>query len=327
MTALIGRCTNTIGSLLDRINALRRTSNTVWAACTGRPLSSFKDFFSPMQAMGIIPDFVIIRHAYIFQLTRLGFIPHLLWNVQTRFLVLSNALRVRSAVDDWHDMITGGALGVTTVRRGKDRLCLRFDSEESASVAADMLTEKVRGYPHLRVFKYLMEVDVRAVPFTKGLAVSELARHLEIDSDHILAIGNGHNDISMLDNGVAALTGCPANSEPEVMEVVNKRGGHIATKRSLTGVMEILNAYINDEVVSELPSWFRSPSQSRNPRTGKSSHDRHKKRRVARIWLMLAVFYCVLLVFASFEIMPFSGIIMKPFDLVISGIGRLLTLF
>lgn len=311
----------------DRVNELRRHNNAVWVACTGRSLHSFWDFFSSMRTMGLMPDFVVIRHAFIYGLTRFGYLPHIFWNLHIHYQQWSTQFYVRHAIDEWHRMITGGTLGVKTLRREKNRLCLQFNSEESAVVAADMLRERVKPYRHLKVFKYYHEVDVKAVPFTKGLALRELSEHLGLKPQNVLAIGNGHNDISMLERGVARYTGCPSNSEAEVIETVHESGGHVAAGRTLSGVMEILEATLKDTVSSDLPEGWVPPAQSPNPdsrRHHKQNNPRLVRRRTK--WILGGMVYAVLVVFASFEIIPGSEIITKPFALMAIVVEKILSL-
>jgi HAD superfamily hydrolase (TIGR01484 family) len=312
----------------EKINDLRRTNNIIWVACTGRSLSSFRDFFSPMRMMGIMPDYVIVNHAYIYVIGKYGYMPHLLWNLRIRYLIWASQLYVSEAIDEWHEMITAVSLGVSTIRRKKDRLCLRFDSEESATVAAELLKERVKPFRHLQVFKYLMEVDVRSVPFTKGLAVSELASHLKIPASEILVIGNGHNDISMMYRNIAHHVGCPANSEDEVIETVHNVGGHIAKSRSLGGVLEILEAYQTGTVCSDLPADWVPPTKRYNPSLGRSPKERRKKVHAGKIWLLIIVLYVVLTVFATFHLIPFvSDLIAKPFKLFLKLVEKILIFF
>jgi hypothetical protein len=276
--------------------------------------------------MGITPDFVIVRHAYIYSLTRFGYVPHTFWNLRIRYLLWVNESRVRRAISEWHRMIRGAFLGVKTVRRSGSELCFRFDSEESVEVAAGLLREKARPYRQLQIFKYVREVDVRSVPFTKGLAVSELARHLGIRRDHILAVGDGHNDISMLNGDVAKLTGCPVNADPEVMEVVHKSGGHIAKGRSLTGVLEIMNAYATDTVCSDLPDDWQEPSERYNPNARRSIRKPMNRRSLTSVFVFVGSVYAALLVFASFDLIPFSKALMKPYGLLEELIEKLFNL-
>lgn len=313
----------------EKLQQLRSNQRTYWVACTGRTRRSFNDFFNPMRAMGLEPDFIIIRHAYIFARTKVGYIPRVFWNLHICHLILQHRRFAREALQHWREMITGAAFGVRTVDRRRDRLRLQFDSDESASVAGQTLREKLEPYKHMKVFTYLREVDVRPIPFTKGLAVRELARHLNIAPEHILTIGNGHNDISMFSPDVAMLTGCPANSEAEVMSAVHDGGGHVAKQRSLTGVMEILDAHMTGTVKADLPAqWMPTPQLSNPHRQSQSSRSRMNtgKRESATICLVIGIVYATLLVFAYFGIVPFSEYVLKPYKLLTTGVQRLLEL-
>jgi hydroxymethylpyrimidine pyrophosphatase-like HAD family hydrolase len=307
----------------DKINELRRRYNTVWVVCTGRTMETFREFFTPMRMMGSVPDFVIIRHAYIYGLTRFGYMPHLFWNLEIRYLLLMSDLNTREVIDEWEEQICHSSIGVTTVKKRRDRLWLRFDCDEAAGAAADMLKAKLRPYHHLQVFKYLKEVDVRPVPFTKGLAVSELAQHLGIGRDAVLAIGNGHNDISMLDGRIAKLTGCPANSEAEVLETVHRTGGHVATGNSLAGVNEILDAYMTDTVKSDLPATWENPTTMPYDKPRRLERQRQKRPRVLNPWLAALMGYMILLALASFGLIPFSRWIMWPFTFMVDLIAKI----
>jgi len=62
----------------------------------------------------------------------------------------------------------------------------------------------------------------------KGSSLAELARLLEIPRSDVLAIGDHHNDIPMLDGSAAAMVACPANAVDEVKEVVRSAGGYVS---------------------------------------------------------------------------------------------------
>jgi hypothetical protein len=276
-----------------------------------------------MQAMGLVPEVVVVRHAYIYTRGKRGYYPHLLWNLRILIMLWVDRLCARRAIAEWHSLITRATHGVRTVRRKRDRLWLRFNSEEAAEYAAHELEQRVKEFRHFRVFRYRREVDVRSVPFTKGMAVKELARHMGVAREHILAIGNGHNDISALDGGVAKFVGCPANSEPEVMEVVHEAKGHIASGRSLSGVVEILDAYANGVVSNDLPVWWENPSEGDNPWPNHSRRSEARRRKRVRSMALAAVAgYTVLIVFASFGIVPGADAITRPYRAVVSVCER-----
>ena len=62
----------------------------------------------------------------------------------------------------------------------------------------------------------------------KGSALAELARLLGIPREEVLAIGDHHNDIPMLDGNAAAMVACPANAVGEVKDVVTAAGGYVS---------------------------------------------------------------------------------------------------
>lgn len=312
----------------EKINELRKKNNTMWAVCTGRSFRSFQAFFAPMRMMSIVPDFIIVNHAHIYSLIHLKYIPYLFWDLQINFLIRANQWNDRKIINDCYKNIRRSFLGVKIIRKRKDRLWLAFSSEKSASIAADLMREKIKDCERLKVFEYIREVDLMSIPFAKGLAVMELARHLAVEPENILAIGNGYNDISMFDSNIAKLAGCPSNSEAEVMAAVNKAGGHIAGKQLLAGVMEILDAHLTDTVCSELPEGWDAPSKGYSTRPkGSSSRSRRHRRSAVGVWVFVGAVYATLLVFANFGLVPFSRIIIKPYRLLLSLLEKIVGAF
>jgi len=302
----------------DKIQEFQMTKNAAWAVCTGRSRESFRHVFESMRLIGIVPNYLIIRHAYIYSLTRFGYMPHFTWNLRTRHLLWMERLRVCNVLEECCDMAAGSASRGGCIRRTKNWARMRFDSEETTASVANMVREKIKPYRNLRMLKFVREIDIRLVPFTKGLAVSELARHIGIGKENVLTIGDGHNDISMFDANVASYTGCPVNAEPEVMEIVFERRGHIAKSRFLTGVVEILDAHTTGTVCSDLPDGWKKPELRENPSSNHIHHGRHESHVVRNITCLVATLYVVLMVFASFKMIPhLSGPIMMPIRLLV----------
>lgn len=316
------------------LDLLRRKYGALWVVSTGRSLHSFERVFSAMRLMDILPDYVIVRHAYIYRRTKSGrYRPHHSWNFQIRYHIWSSRLYIKDALNSWYQMILDTVDSVTTVYHRRNRLCLRFDSETEADTVAAILRKKAKGFKYLRVFQFSQEVDVRMVPFTKGLALGELADRLGIAPANILAIGNGHNDISMLDGRSARMTGCPQNAETDVMAVINTSRGHIAERKLLGGVIDVINAYLNDSVNSELPDWWQDTRLQKNPKSSGRymNHPpkarRRKRKKITAIVLVLAILYAVLLVFANFGVLPGSGLIRKPLVLFMNLLMKIIDLF
>ncbi len=312
----------------DHVNEMRHESGAVWVACTGRRLRSFLRFFRPISAMGLLPEYVIVRHAYVLKLTRWGYRPRIRWNLHILSHLWIGKRHLRHALREWHAQLTGMCTGVTTVARRPDRLCLRFDRIEEAQAGEEMLRTRASSQGHVSIMRHQRDVEVRLVPFTKGIALESLARHLDITRDQILAIGNGQNDISMLSGEVAGCIGCPANAEVDVMQVVHEAGGHISGKRVLAGVLDIIDTYRTGTPDSQLPEWWQTRSEAHRRRAMRKAvqnpKGKHHRHRFHRLILLGAVGYGVLLAFANFGLLPMSHLIMKPLDLLVQLIEFLL---
>ena len=307
------------------IDEVRREEGAVWAACTGRTMDSFLKFFGPMKTMGIMPDYVVANHAYIFQRTRFGYLPHVFWCLQIHRHIRQNARRARRMLDEVGRSLRGISHGVRMALREPGRLRLRFDSEESAKAALEHVKQRLDSMPDLEAERELSEIEIHTLPYTKGLAVSELARHLRLRRDQTLTIGNGENDLSMLTGSVAAYVGCPANSDPVVIEAVHAAGGHISDKSTLAGVLDILQAVRTGEIRSGLPAHWGTMRQSRGsferrPR----ARSRKRQRTRTTVLLVTAVAVITILVFASFGLLPLSGLIMKPVNIFLRLVEKVL---
>jgi HAD superfamily hydrolase (TIGR01484 family) len=307
-----------------KIDELRTHYRTFWVVCTGRSLRSFNSVFLPMRTFGIVPDYVIARHAYIYEKIRVGYKPHWLWNIQVLHLQGQDMWRVRRAIPRLRRAVLSRNPFARVVFQNAMRICFKFDDDGAANFGAEIIHREAKPYKHLQVFHHLREVDVRTVPFTKGLAVTELARHLGVPPGQILVVGDGHNDISMMEMHPAIRTACPSNAAAEVIETVHRTGGHIAGTRSLGGVMDILTAYESGAINSRLPDNWQVSRNTANPLTPPIRAQNRLRQGLFGFVLFMAVLYTTLVVLASFGVIPGGAVIMKPYLAFISLLERLI---
>jgi hydroxymethylpyrimidine pyrophosphatase-like HAD family hydrolase len=290
----------------------RQTAGCIWVISTGRRLRDFQRIFLPLRSFGIIPDFIVTRHAYIFERKTWGWFPHVLWNLKILELQIRNRIHARRVIPRLRRLIARHIPFVRVPRQNSYRICFRFNDLDNAMRGDELLSEAVRPYPYLQVFRYRNEVDVYRVPFTKGLSLMELARKVGVVPANILAIGDGHNDISMMDPSIAGHCACPSNAAPEVIEMVNLHGGHIARQPHLAGVVEILHAFENNTVDSRLPdNWIASPDLD-NPRSSRPQPSNHRRTGWVSFALFLVTIYMTWAVFAYYGFAPLRQTILKP---------------
>ncbi len=77
----------------------------------------------------------------------------------------------------------------------------------------------------------------------KGSALAELSRLLGIPRGEVLAIGDHHNDIPMLDGSAAGMVACPANAVGEVKEIVRAAGGYVSRHPWGEGVADAIRHF------------------------------------------------------------------------------------
>lgn len=79
----------------------------------------------------------------------------------------------------------------------------------------------------------------------KGNALQAFADAVGLLPDHILAVGDHFNDMSMLDGRVARMTGCPANSIPAVQEAVRRANGFVSSRPLADGTIDVIAYYLD----------------------------------------------------------------------------------
>jgi len=302
----------------DRIRQLRTTYGLLWVVCTGRSLAGYKYIFRPMRQFGISPDFVIVNHAYIFECKKWGYLPHWIWNLRIRWLEWNDEFAVRRALPKIRKAVLAQNPFARVLVSNGHRLCFRFDDESAAEFGAEVLRREVRPFKHLQMFQSPGEISVRVIPFTKGVAVMELARHLGVVNSQILVVGDGHNDISMMELKPSCYTACPANAAPEVVATVHRTHGHIASERNLNGVMEVLAAYEQGQLNNKLPEDWTESDTPVMPRT----HSHGIRGVMGTSILLSLVLYTTLLVVASFIKFPGRELILKPYYFAIECIYK-----
>ncbi len=88
--------------------------------------------------------------------------------------------------------------------------------------------------------------------FSKGRLLSAYAETAGVMKDNIIAIGDGLNDLTMLDGSVTGRVGCPANASREIVAAVTAAGGVVADREGPDGTLQILRHYLDQERMGEV---------------------------------------------------------------------------
>lgn len=256
----------------------------------------------------------------------MGYVPCLWWNVQILMRLVFYPLKARRVLDAWYEDTVRRFDRMRTLIRTEHHLRMRFNTAEEADSVMTTLRQALVAYRHLRIVRKDVEVEIRPVPFIKGLVLHELCEHLNLGARDVLAIAHGRSDLSLVDNGVAVYCGCAANADPRILHAVHEAGGHVARSKSLDGAIEVIRAYRGGQVLSDLPSEWRVPKKEMSLPERPWSNPR-RRRIVLRSVALAISLYLVLAVFATFELVPMSDLILKPCRMIATGVGKILSLW
>jgi len=227
-----------------QLRQLRQSCGTRWAMVTGRHVAAMPMVLNEMMMHGLIPDFMVMEDARIYRRRGVRFRPFWWWNftiwVRRRRQLARHRQRVRVL------MAAIEAEFPQAVSMGGKRLIdlwYEFDADGAAEAVERRLQEHFAGESDFFVFRWGREVCLAPTAGTKGEAVRRLAAELGAPIRDIFTIGDGQNDLSMLDPTAAGLPACVANAQPEVHAAVRRANGFIASAQAIAGVVEALKFY------------------------------------------------------------------------------------
>lgn len=116
-------------------------------------------------------------------------------------------------------------------------------TDEELDVICSFIDTHSRKFPDIGYHRNGIYLRFSHSDYSKGTALSELARLLGLDAARCFAAGDNHNDLSMLDPRHARMIATPGNGLPPVKAHVLRHGGFVATRPASEGMIEALGHY------------------------------------------------------------------------------------
>jgi len=116
-------------------------------------------------------------------------------------------------------------------------------TEEEVDMIAAFIDTHARQFPDIGYHRNGIYLRFSHSGYSKGTALSELARMLGLDASRCFAAGDNHNDLSMLDPRHARMIATPGNGLPPIKAHVERHGGFVAKKFASEGMIEALGHY------------------------------------------------------------------------------------
>ncbi len=210
------------------------------AIATGRP---YKDTIRFLTDNGLHPEdgypyALVCNEREIYFLRDGAFRSWEPWNgdaYDREFSLLPTTLQVISTAADEHSIEF--LVNNNFMQRDRGFVETFFSSPEAAIASLPLFAEKLKGHP-LKPVRNGRLIAFRWEKIGKDLMLEKVVQELQVQPHEILAVGDSHNDMGMLQCFNAATT---QNADDEVKRLVREKNGMVAASPFSLGVAEILS--------------------------------------------------------------------------------------
>lgn len=219
-----------------------KSQGAAWVVNTGRSLSQTLEGIA-QHHLFMLPDYIIAQECEIY---RPGFFKPWKdfgsWNSRARrahdhfvdkHRLFLNEMREHVEQNTRAEFLMGdlGQVGIVAVDEPElDEIC-------------EVINVRTARDPDIGYHRNGRYLRFTHSSYSKGTALQELARMIGVPRERIFAAGDNHNDLPMLDAGVAGNIACPVNALDPVKAHVQAHGGYLATRPASEGMMEALEHF------------------------------------------------------------------------------------
>lgn len=236
------------------ITALRSMSarGIVCVTATGRPFEFQRELFEAAAigaGSGVITGLICDEREIYFDVDG-QYQPHASWNnlVRERWIDVY-PVAMEMLVEAEHESTRRGfevrRLHLDDVSFSRGLPSLVFESPANAIAIESWIEQELAGrddHP-LTTNRNVRLVQVFDRKVGKGVVLAELAKHLGIEREHVLALGDSSNDYTMLDGRFGFQCATFDNAEDKLKGMVTSVGGYVAKAPAGLGVVEAFTAY------------------------------------------------------------------------------------
>lgn len=209
-----------------------------WVINTGRDLASLTQALTDA-GVSIQPDYLVLIEREIHINEGARFVGLTEWNAaclrdhaELFALVRPDVPRLKGWVNT--------RFGATVYEDAYSPFCVIAENNGDADVIHDFLNDYCRCVPQLNVVRNDVYARFSHTAYSKGTALAELTRRLELGADQVFAMGDHYNDLPMLSRHLARWLAAPRNAVQEVKETVRRQRGFVSAFSHGEGVAEAL---------------------------------------------------------------------------------------
>lgn len=228
-----------------------------WCANSGREYTDQRAVIARSVAVGLtnLPSAYICCESLVFVPDGKDYVPLEPWNKTATQCLLACHAGVQKHLGAKLDEIGRKYRPVITAVGDLTTSFLLSDHEVAVFDLYHELEAELRGLDDVQIIRNGGWVAVNPGCLGKGNALMAYAAHAGIPRSAILAVGDHHNDLTMLRGDTAGHVGCPGDAIQEVKETVLHAGGTVAKLPGAEGTAAILRQALGLAAVNIMPTW------------------------------------------------------------------------
>jgi hydroxymethylpyrimidine pyrophosphatase-like HAD family hydrolase len=215
---------------------------TRWVINTGRDMSNLMESLCRAR-LSIQPDYLVLVEREIHVRDGTRYVGLQEWNQSCQMAHRTLFERIRPDVSRLTAWVNE-RFDAMVYEDPFSPFCLIAGNRDDADLIVAHLEAYCEGHPCLTVVRNDVYARFSHSGFSKGTALAEIARRLNVPSERVLAAGDHYNDLPMLSRAHAALLVAPANAIPAVREHVLSQEGFVSDEPCGYGVLAGLEHYL-----------------------------------------------------------------------------------
>lgn len=220
-----------------------REQGWVWGVNTGRSQMQFLD--GMMEArFPFLPDFLIARERELYAPGKCGrFVPLTDWNKKCEKAHAKMYQKSKKILARIKDYVVSETNARWVSEEGDPAGLVASSLEEMEEILAFVAEacgqHKDLGYLHNGVY-----LRFSHSAYHKGTTLREVCSRFGVTTEMTLAMGDGANDLGMLQRDFAQMIACPSNAVSCVKAQVSEQGGYVCQLRASHGVVEAVKHFL-----------------------------------------------------------------------------------
>ena len=227
---------------LQRLIGQLQAAGTKWVINTGRDLSSLLESLARAH-LSVRPDLLVVVEREIYVHEKSQYVGWEDWNRTCAQAHADLFARVRADLPRLVAWVNE-RFDASVYEDSYSPFCLIAEDNRDADVIHEYLNAYCAQVPRLTVVRNDVYARFSHEAYSKGTALSEIARRLGVRRDHILAAGDHLNDLPMLSQEHARWLVAPSNAIELVKQTVRRQDGFVSDEPHGYGVARGLEFFL-----------------------------------------------------------------------------------